>query len=234
MTKGTIQNREAFLNNIAESLGRKRRTEGVTRPDPQHQPQLKVFADLSADELMNEFKAACEKIHTKVLETEAASLADALTGQVDALGGGPVVTAEDPRFLGFGLGEFLERDDVHVWDLSRGKENIAIAEKANVGVTFSDITLAESGTVVLFNDEAKARAVSLLPTAYIAIIPKSSIVPRMAQAARAIDEKIEAGETVASCVNFISGPSNSADIEYNLVVGVHGPVQASYIVVMDR
>lgn len=235
MHQGTIENREAFLDKIAAGLGRERRSKGVKRPGWQYQPQKDVYQGMSQDELVGVLEKACEAIHTEVTKTTSADLNEKLSDVIVAHGGAPVVTSADARFTEYGLDRFLQKgDNVHVWDSARGKENIGIAEKANIGLTFSDITLAESGTVVLFSDKGKARSVSLLPKTYVAIIPQSTIVPRMTQAAHEIHKWKEAGEDVASCVNFVSGPSNSADIELNLVVGVHGPVRVTYIIVTDR
>lgn len=240
MTVGTIQNRDKFLNNIAGQLGRNRRTEGVTRPIWKHQPQFEVYKGWTQDQLAQQLKDYCVRIHTDYVETPAEGLADALKQVVSEYGGGPVVTWNDPRFEEYGLSSLIneqwkkEQVDVHVWNPELGDENIRKAEQANVGITFSDITLAESGTVVLFSGNGKGRSVSLLPTTYIAIIPKSTIVPRITQAAQHIHELVESGKDIASCINFITGPSNSADIEMNLVVGVHGPVKATYIIINDK
>lgn len=63
---------------------------------------------------------------------------------------------KDDRFKEYGLSGLLtdkwpnEGTKVWEWDAAAGDENIQRAEQANIGVTFSEITLAESGTVVLF------------------------------------------------------------------------------------
>jgi L-lactate dehydrogenase complex protein LldG len=238
MAAGVNNNQEKFLENVANKLGRPRKTAGVNRPSWKQRPQWDVFKDASQDELVKLLKKQCEQIHTDVEETSIANLPQTIAKVISNYNGKSVVTWDDPRFPDYHLDAYFEQErknnvlDVHVWNPNGTREeNIEKAEKADVGITFSDITLAESGTVVLFSDNGKGRSVSLLPTTYIAIIPKTTIVPRMTQATHEIHRRIQRGENVASCVNFISGPSNSADIEMNLVVGVHGPVKATYIIV---
>ncbi|MDR6121767.1 L-lactate dehydrogenase complex protein LldG [Bacillus sp. SLBN-46] len=235
---GSIQNREVFLDKIANRLGRSRSNE-VKRPEWKFQPQEQVLKGASPDELVEVLKTHCLKIHTSLVLTNKKELSKKLNETVSNYGGGPVIAWKDQRFSDWGLNPLMKEEwpeqniEFYEWDHSKGDENIRQAEKANVGITISEITLAESGTVVLFSDKDKGRSVSFLPATYIALIPKSSIVPRMTQAARKMREMHLAGKQVASCVNFITGPSNSADIELNLVVGVHGPVKATYIIIED-
>lgn len=236
---GTIYNREKFLNQLACRLNRPRITKPVERPTWKYRPQDEVLKDAPPDELLDVLREQCKRIHTSFYTTNRMDLPKTLNEVVTTFGGGPIVTWKDERFSNWGLDSLFKHDwpnqgiKVSEWDYSIGEENIAIAEKANVGITISDITLAESGTVVLFSDENKGRTVSFLPATYIAIVPKSTLVPRMTQAAQKMREIYQDTGHVASCINFITGPSNSADIELNLVVGVHGPVKAAYIVVDD-
>ena len=236
---GTIQQRDTFLSKIANQLGREKVATNVVRPQWLHQPQDAVLKGASQDDLVDVLEKQCTTINTDFVVTRKTALAEVLHKTVSNYGGGPVVTWKDDRFDQFGLSTLLnktlpgEQIDVYEWDASRGKENIELVERANIGITISDITLAESGTAVLFSDKDKGRTVSFLPLKSVIVIPKSTLVPRMTQAARMIREKTASGEHLASCINFITGPSNSADIEMILVVGVHGPMNMTYIVVED-
>ncbi|AJH21844.1 LutC/YkgG family protein [Bacillus mycoides] len=231
-----IQNREEFLLQLSEKLGRKR-PEAVEKPNWSFSPQWTVFDGLAQDELVLKLIEHCEVIHTEVKRTTKGNLVETLGSFIKEWNIKSVICSNDERFNEYGLTPCFSNKGTthfHTWGLEHKEEDIAFAKAADLGITFSDMTLAESGTVVLFNDGLKGRHVSLLPESYIAIVPKSTIVPRLTQATKLIHDQNKAGENLPACVNFVSGPSNSADIEMNLVVGVHGPIRTAYIIVDDQ
>ncbi|MBG9453147.1 lactate utilization protein C [Lysinibacillus sphaericus] len=236
---GTIENRDVFVSKIANQLGRVPKIE-MERPTWQYQPQDRVLKEATKDELVEVLVEQCKNIHTDIVLTNTANLPVDLQKVVENYGGQSVITWKDTRFQSFGLSSLMTEQwpqaniQLYEWDSEQPKENIRQAEKATIGITISEITLAESGTAVLFSSKDKGRSVSFLPENSIILIPKSTIVPRMTQAARLISEKVRTGEQIASCINFITGPSNSADIEMILIVGVHGPMKATYIVIEDQ
>ncbi|SFL86804.1 L-lactate dehydrogenase complex protein LldG [Gracilibacillus orientalis] len=233
MPKGNIINREAFLANIRAKIGGISSDKPVEKPAWTTEPQKKVLEGYDRDQLITVLREQCKEIHTDFYQTTLQDLSETITSVMKEYESETVVYSDDPRFENAKIEDYITSLNAFKWDRTDREGSIKIAEKADVGITFSDITLAESGTVVLLNDKGQGRSVSLLPANYIAIIPKSTIVKRMTQATDYIHAQVEKGEDIASCINFITGPSNSADIEMNLVVGVHGPIHAAYIVVDD-
>lgn len=235
---GPIQNRDSFLLNIASKLGRKPQRV-VKRPIWRYNPQNEVLKGATKDELVDVLKEQCKSINTDFVITTMTELPKSLNEVVINYGGGPIITWKDNRFEQYGLTNLMQQEwpqagiNLHIWDHTKGEENIKKADQANIGITISEMTLAESGTAVLLSSKDRGRTVSFLPKTSVIIIPKSTIVPRMTQVAQFIRKKINNGDKIASCVNFITGPSNSADIEMIPIIGVHGPIKVTYIVVED-
>ncbi|WMT27671.1 lactate utilization protein C [Bacillus aerius] len=239
--KGTISHRDPFLAHIQQQLGRSSsKPASIRRPVWKHRVNWETNEGLSKEELVEQLKVQCQQIHTKVVETTPKEAPSTLRLLMKEYGEGPVMTSSDRRFAQYEchpMFQALRKEGISVtsWkaDTSR-EENIRQAEQAKYAVVFSDYTLAESGTVVLSSHQGQGRVLHFLPMMYIVCIEKSTIVPRMIHAASALHRLVEEGEQTKGAIHFISGPSNSADIEMNLVVGVHGPVRAVYVLIDDE
>ncbi len=233
----TIYNRDSFLDSLVAKLGRPRITEPVVKPQLSHDCHHKVMADLSqqelADVLLDYTKNTLGALAMSCTQEE---LNQALISVCEGYGAGKIVLSGDPRLTELNVNQALSAqfDDVYTWDPAQDAEsNIQQAEQAKLGIVFAEQALAESGTMVLHSDPLRGRAVSLLPEVSVFIVPQSQIVPRMTQATSQLHQMAQRGERLPSCVNFISGPSSTADIELIKVVGVHGPLHAAYIVISD-
>lgn len=247
VTEGSerIYNRDSFLDNIADKLGRERITSAVVRPKLKHQCHHQVMQDYSKDQLKEVLIAYTQNnLASQAIVTQKQHLSATLkevceqycADEDGTICHGEVLLSADTRLLAIAPEAGIESEhyDVAVWDMQAGyQRNIALAEKAKVGVVFAEQALAESGTMVLYSNPTQGRAVSLLPEATVFIVPKSALEARLTQATAQLHQKAAKGERIPSCVNFISGPSSTADIELIKVVGVHGPVFATYIIVDD-
>ncbi|WP_024370900.1 lactate utilization protein C [Exiguobacterium sp. ZOR0005] len=230
MNPGTITNREDFLNRIAKQLGR---DVDLTPPKRvyKHRPQDEVLKDASEEELLETFRMVAMRIHTDVVECDSAHLDDTLRLLIERYEGSAIIAEQDERIKSWAP---KTSESFDWWNAERPDESRALAVKADIGITIADEALAESATIVQYAKPGKSRTISLLPQDHIAIIPKSVLVPRMTQAAKRLSDLDRDGDLASpNGVNFISGPSNSADIEMNLIVGVHGPVRVAYVLVHD-
>jgi L-lactate dehydrogenase complex protein LldG len=85
-------------------------------------------------------------------------------------------------------------------------------------VTDVDYAVAETGSLVIKTDAGHGRALTLTPLVHVAVLEPKNFVPDLVD----LFEKL-AAEGPGAYVVMISGPSKTADIEMNLVTGVHGP-----------
>lgn len=97
-----------------------------------------------------------------------------------------------------------------------------------VGITGASCAIAETGTLVTLSGHATPASVSLLTETHIAVLPVSRIVRTMEDAWGLIRCEQDA---LPRAVNFISGPSRTADIEQTVTLGAHGPYRVHIILV---
>lgn len=97
-----------------------------------------------------------------------------------------------------------------------------------IGITGAFCAVAETGTLLLASSPETPAAASLLPETHVAVINAERVLATMEDAFDLV--RAELGQ-LPRALNFVSGPSRTADIEQTLVIGAHGPYRVHLIVV---
>jgi L-lactate dehydrogenase complex protein LldG len=102
-----------------------------------------------------------------------------------------------------------------------------IARDADVGVTSALWGVAETGSVLVSSAPPGGRAPGLVPPVHVVFLPAERIIPTTADLWREVGSM----EARPSALVLVTGPSKSADIGNELMVGVHGPGELHVILV---
>jgi L-lactate dehydrogenase complex protein LldG len=104
---------------------------------------------------------------------------------------------------------------------------------ADLGVTGADLVIAETGTLVLRAAAGRPRSTSLLPPCHVAVFDRAVLVETLEQVGIALEAWHDGPvpDARGAVINFITGPSRTADIELTLTRGVHGPKEVHAVFV---
>lgn len=97
-----------------------------------------------------------------------------------------------------------------------------------VGITGAFAAIAETGTLMLLSGTKTPATVSLLPDTHVAIVPIERVLPSMENGWAAMRAEFGA---IPRAVNFVSGPSRTADVEQTVTLGAHGPRRVLIVLV---
>jgi len=110
------------------------------------------------------------------------------------------------------------------------KDYTGPASTAELGISGADYGLADTGTLVLRASPTQDRVTSLLPPVHVAIMESKHILSSSEDLIVKLMLELEEKGDLDSCLTLITGPSLTADIELNLVLGIHGPRELHVII----
>lgn len=215
-----MSSRDHILGNIRARLGRPAEEADAAEVRLQSHPSGPIPARAGGDPqaLRAEF---IERARAAAAEVIEAGTPEALPGIVRGLcdehGWSPVAVADAEPLL-----------DELDWDAA----GVAIEHRAaggddHVGISLAFCGVAETGTVVLCSGETSPTATAYLPEIHVVVLDDGLIVGSYEESWQYIRAAID----MPRAVNWITGPSRSADIEQSLQIGAHGPVRLVIVLV---
>jgi len=102
-----------------------------------------------------------------------------------------------------------------------------------VGVSVAFGAAAETGTVMMIADGATPTTLNFVPVVEVIILSKKDISAGMEGCWKQIRALKAKRGTMPRVVNYITGPSRTADVEATMVLGAHGP-RRLHILLIDE
>ena len=230
--------KDQFLQAVRQGLGRQ-----VGPPDPPYPrladglPELESQAEVARaritealGSLLDQFAEVAALRGWNVTRATGPEEAIGYIGSLlRSLGTERVVRSDQPVFDRLPLDEPLRALGMNIGIASSDESNSrpAVREEiiaACMGITGADYAVAETGSVVIVPRRGLSRLVSLVPPVHVAVVTPQDVVGTLDDLflLRRLAYYNGTGD-MGSYLNFITGPSRTADIEQTLVVGVHGP-----------
>jgi L-lactate dehydrogenase complex protein LldG len=238
MTQPAGVPKEVFLESVRRALGR-----GAGPPQTPYAPLNDTAADLrqQAGEARRRIEAARPELMDRLAQVAAqqdwnvhrARNPEDAVGYIVSLaarlGVNQIVRTSQDVFGQVPLDEAFSAQGVSLTtaalDVVGDRESVrqAIIE-AGIGITGADYAVAETGSVVLMPRKGLSRLASVVPPVHVALVRPEDLVESLDDVflLRRLDYHQNGGD-MGSYLNFITGPSRTADIEQTLVIGVHGP-----------
>ncbi|MBL6930384.1 MAG: lactate utilization protein [Rhodospirillales bacterium] len=112
-------------------------------------------------------------------------------------------------------------------DVARGRAEDS--DQASLSVARAGV--AETGTLVLHSGPECPTTLNFLPDNHIVLLPQSQLVGAYEEAWEMLRGDSNA---MPRTVNWVTGPSRSADIEQTLLLGAHGPRRLHILIINDK
>jgi len=98
-----------------------------------------------------------------------------------------------------------------------------------VSITPCIAAVAETGSVVTVSDGQTPATLNFLPETHIIVVRESQLVKHVDD----VFPLLRSMDVMPRAVNFITGPSRTADIEQTLEIGAHGPRRMHVLLISD-
>ncbi|MDD9954830.1 MAG: lactate utilization protein [Anaerolineaceae bacterium] len=197
---------------------------------PERYQPVSVLDDESAEGLLSRFRTELEGLQGEVyvVPDEEAALDQVLTLLAES-GARHALTWDWPHIPLPGLAHAL--GEVGIDTLQATPDNREACEAAEAGISGADAAIAATGSLVVSTAPGMGRLATLLPPQHIVLLRQERLLPSLEAwvAQQRADDLAHLGTRSNLCI--ITGPSRTADIEKNLVLGVHGPGRLQVVVV---